>query len=92
MITHDDAERIATDILGAPGPVEDPDWRLVEFDSGWLIKKKSQGRRGGVTRVIERSSGEVLEFPSSISSRRILDDFAAVADRGRVNKDARGGG
>lgn len=87
MITKEQAERIASQVTGR----EDGSWELVEFDDGWLIRESSgsdRSLRGGATRVIERDSGRVVRFPSSVSPKRILSDYAQVVDRGRIESTA----
>jgi hypothetical protein len=87
MITKEQAEQIASQVTG----LEDGSWELVEFNDGWLIRENSasdRSVRGGATRVIERDSGRVVRFPSSIPPRRILNDYAQVVDRGRAESPA----
>jgi hypothetical protein len=91
VITREQAERIAAEILGTASDATDREWELVEFDSGWLIKEQVPGdeaRRGGAARVVERASGRVVRFPSSVPPGRILSEYDSVADRGRIEKDA----
>ncbi len=87
MITRQQAEQIAGQITGR----QDGSWELVEFDAGWLIRENSAGDpslRGGAARVIERDSGRVVRFPSSVPPRRILTEYAQVVQRGRVESPA----
>jgi hypothetical protein len=88
MITKEQAERIAGQITGRqPGA----GWELVEFDAGWLIRESSDGDpslRGAAHRVIERESGRVMRFPSSVPPRRILTGYAQVMDKGRPESPA----
>jgi hypothetical protein len=87
MITKEQAEQIASQVTGR----QDGSWELVEFDDGWLIRESSasdRSLRGGVTRVIERDSGRVVRFPSSVSPRRIVNEYAQVVDRGRAETPA----
>lgn len=85
MITKEQAEQIAGQVTGR----SDGGWELEEFDDGWLIREGvDPAMRGGVMRVVERDSGRVMRFPSSISSRRILNEYARVVDRGRVESPA----
>lgn len=87
MITQEQAEQIAGQITDR----QDGSWELVEFDAGWLIRESSAGDpslRGGAARVIERDSGRVVRFPSSVPPRRILTEYAQVVDRGRVESPA----
>jgi hypothetical protein len=91
MITQEQAERIADEIAGQAHESGDQGWELVEFDAGWLIREGSASDaslRGGALRVIERESGRVLRFPSSVPPGRILTEYAQVVDRGRVERSA----
>lgn len=88
MITQEQAEAIADRIIGQR---EDMTWELIEFDAGWLIQVTfTDGvyQRGASVRVIERESGRVMEFPSSVSSERILKEYAQVLNRGRPEDSA----
>lgn len=87
MITKEQAEQIASRVTGR----QDGSWELVEFDEGWLIRESSALDRsmlGAATRVIERGSGRVVQFPSSVPPSRILTEYAQVVDRGRVESPA----
>jgi hypothetical protein len=87
MITQEDAEGIATGILGRPAADADRPWSIREFDHGWLIREEppaGEAVRGGARRVIERETGRVLLFPSSVPPVRILNEYAAIQDRGLV--------
>lgn len=82
MITAEQAELIAGQVTGGR-------WELVEFDAGWLIRENSpdgEPRRGAAVRVIERESGRVMRFPSSVPPRRILTEYAQVAERGQAER------
>jgi len=88
MITAEQAERIAGQVTGRP---RGSGWELVEFDAGWLIRESSADdatRRGAAVRVIERESGRVMRFPSSVPPRRILTQYAQVVDRGQAENPA----
>jgi len=87
MITRDEAERIAAQVMGASPADAGQGWELVEFDEGWLIKGTRQPGDiawGGVARVVERADGVVRRFPSSVPPQRILTQYDKVASRGRV--------
>lgn len=87
MITKEQAEQIAGQVTAR----QDGSWELVEFDAGWLIRESSafdRSRRGGATRVIERDSGRVVRFPSSVPTRRILNEYGRVVDIGRTESQA----
>jgi hypothetical protein len=88
MVTEQEAIAIATGLLGRSP--EDPGgpWELVGFDEGWLIREHarsdSEPHRGGAARVIERDTGRVVRFPSSVPPGRILSEYSQVQARGRV--------
>jgi hypothetical protein len=85
MITEHDATAIATALLGRPKDHADRPWSLEEFSDGWLIRRKRPpGERlvGAASLVIERETGQVRSFPSSIPPKRITRDYSAVRDRG----------
>jgi hypothetical protein len=84
MITRDEAERIATQVTGSPSDDAEHGWALEEFDEGWLInEREADDYRGGASRVIERESGRVMRFPSSVPPSRILDEYGKILGRGR---------
>jgi hypothetical protein len=82
LITQDQAAAIAFHVCGAPPNDPKRGWDLTEFDAGWLITDRAKAARGdGGTRVIERDSGRVMSFPSSVPPSRITADYqAAQAD------------
>lgn len=87
MITQQQAELIAGQITGRARDGGGQGWELVEFDAGWLIREGSASDaslRGGALRVIERESGRVMRFPSSVPPTRILTEYAQVVERGRA--------
>jgi hypothetical protein len=87
VITGQEAERIARDILGRPADDADRPWRLQEFEQGWLIYEESppdDEMIGEACRVIERESGHVLLFSSGVPTERILNEYAAIQDQGLV--------
>lgn len=82
MITSEQAEAIAGQVMGE---VPNRTWDLVEFDAGWLVQvtfTDGEHRRGGSTRVVERESGRVMRFPSSVPPDLILEDYALAQERG----------
>jgi len=86
MVDEDSARALATAVLGRPHDDPEAPWELVEFTQGWLIRTESSGR-GDAPRVVERDSGRVLAFPSSVPSRRLLSDYPTLASRGFVEHD-----
>jgi hypothetical protein len=89
MITQAEAENIAATALGRPADDSGRPWHLQEFDQGWLIREESAAAgsfRGGGRRVIERETGSVLFFPSSVPPGRILREYANVRQWGVVRE------
>jgi hypothetical protein len=87
MIDQQGAERIAGEVLGRPPTDAHRPWSLREFDSGWLIHEEIPHRedfRGAAVRVIERATGRVMRFPSSVPPGRIMKSYETVRARGRV--------
>jgi hypothetical protein len=83
VITQDQAAAIAFHVCGAPPGDPRRGWDLTEFDAGWLITSRAAAARGdGATRVIERESGRVVSFPSSVAPTRIMADYPAVLGSG----------
>jgi hypothetical protein len=83
MISHEQAERIAAQFVGAPASDPHNGWDMEEFDAGWLVlKHATRNLRGGGSYVVERESGRVLHFPSYVSPGRILEEYDQVVDRG----------
>jgi hypothetical protein len=79
LITQDQAAAIAFHVCGAPPGDPKRGWDLTEFDAGWLITERAKAARGdGGTRVIERESGRVMSFPSSVPPSRIVADYPSV--------------
>ena len=90
MITSDEAERIATEVIGPATAADGQGWRLEEFDAGWLVREDWMSEtpvRGGSFCVVERATGRVLSFPSSISPARIMTEYDQVVDRGSQVSD-----
>jgi hypothetical protein len=84
VITSDEAQRIATQVIGPATAADGQGWRLEEFDAGWLVREDWMGEasvRGGSFCVVERATGRVLSFPSSISPTRIMTEYHQVVDR-----------
>lgn len=84
MITRDEAQRIAAEVVGPATAGDGQGWHLEEFSAGWLIREDWMSRepvRGGSFCVVERAAGRVLAFPSSISPARITAEYDQVADR-----------
>jgi hypothetical protein len=84
LITQDQAAAIAFHVCGAPPSDPKRGWDLTEFDAGWLITDRAKPARGadGGARVIERDSGRVVSFPSSVPPARIMADYDKVRGSG----------
>jgi hypothetical protein len=84
VITSDEAQRIATEVIGPATAADGQGWHLEEFDAGWLVREDWIGEapvRGGSFCVVDRATGRVLSFPSSISPTRIMTEYHQVVDR-----------
>lgn len=84
MITHEQAERIAAEAVGPAGAGDGLGWHLVEFDAGWVVWGDWFGdpsMRGGAVCVVERATGRVMSFPSSVAVTRIMSEYDEVIDR-----------
>jgi len=87
MITREQAEEIASRVVRTKPEDSPGTWKLVEFDAGWLIEVPAmfdRSLRGGATCVIERATGRVMRFPSSVPPDRILSEYDDVVSDGRV--------
>jgi hypothetical protein len=82
LITQEQAAAIAFHVCGAPPGDPRRGWDLTEFDAGWLITGRGKAARDGGARVIERDSGRVVSFPSSVPPSRILADYDKVMKDG----------
>ena len=84
MITSEGAHRIATAAIGPADAAGGQGWHLEEFGAGWFIREdwmSEPSTRGGSFCVVERATGRVLAFPTSISPTRIMTEYDQVADR-----------
>jgi hypothetical protein len=90
MISRQEAEQIASSVLGRSPTDNARPWRLREFDDGWLIQEERRSEEeliGAAVRVIEQPTGRVMRFPSSVPPNRIMRNYAAVRARGRVEEE-----
>lgn len=84
LITREEAERIAEEIVGARSDNPVQGWDLEEFREGWLILERGHiGHLGKALRVIERDSGRVMRFGSPIAPDRILKEYTEILQYGR---------
>jgi hypothetical protein len=84
MITGDEAQRIATEVIGPATAGDGQGWHLEEFGAGWFVREdwmSGESVRGGSFCVVERATGRVMAFPSSISPARIMTEYEQVVDR-----------
>jgi len=72
VITQEQAAAIAFHVCGAPPSDPRRGWDLTEFDAGWLITARAAS---APTRVIDRDTGRVVSFPSSVAASRITGDY-----------------
>lgn len=87
MISRDQAERIADEILGSRPEDVEQGWDLEEFGAGWLIvRNAANGRRGAASLVVERATGRVMRFPSYIPPTRILEEYDQVVANGHPDE------
>ncbi|SNQ47216.1 conserved hypothetical protein [Frankia canadensis] len=87
VIDADKARTIAFTLLGRPETDPDRPWRLREFREGWIIDENGHLGAdfvGSLGRVIEKSSGRILSFPSRIPTDRIIGEYDAVVGTAKV--------
>ena len=86
MITKQQAEDIAARFLGTGPGSDGGSWQLMEFEQGWVVLTSpppgEEHWRGAATEVIERESGRIISFPSSIAAEDIAENYPAVRDWG----------
>ena len=90
MITREQAESAVSNRFGPSQEDEQRNWELIEFSAGWLVLRNvavDAGRRGAAMHVIERESGRLIAFPSSVPPQRILDDYSAVLGSGQAEDE-----
>lgn len=87
MIDTERAREIAIALLGRPSSDPTRPWSLIEFREGWIINENGHlgdDFVGSLGRVIERSSGRILSFPSRIPTDRIMNEYDAVVGKAKV--------
>jgi hypothetical protein len=70
-------------------PSDDPNrpWSMEGFGAGWLVRQGPlAGFRGQASYVVERETGRIVSFPSSIPPRRIREEYDAVVARGKQER------
>jgi hypothetical protein len=83
MITPQDAALRAELILEFPADDPERGWELREFPQGWLVMW--YGRPGQFCIVIEREDGLVRYFTTFMPPQRIVSDYEAVREDGRLD-------
>ena len=84
MIDESEAKIRAEALLEAPEDDSEHPWSMEPFAEGWLVRQHPlEGFRGQASYVIERDSGRIVSFPSSIPPRRIREEYSAVVSRGK---------
>ncbi len=67
------------------------DFELEEFTEGWaVIRPIPRDLVGSATFVVERATGYLLMFPSSVPQGYVAEDFDEVRPLGRVVEEAPG--
>ena len=85
MIDDAGAKIRAEAFLKCPGDDPDHPWSIESFPQGWLIRQAPvAGAYGQPAYVIERETGRIVSFPSSVPPRRIREDYASVVSRATV--------
>ena len=71
MITSDEAERIATEVIGPAAAGDGQGWHLEEFDSGWFIREDWMSEKSIRRGSFSSSSGQPGGcWPSRQASRQ----------------------
>ena len=88
MLSKQEAEELVSKFLGEQEVNNNLSWKLLNFEAGWLVLQEEGDRqRGAGTLVVERESGRLLLFPSSVPVDRITSQYSVVAHRGtQINK------
>ena len=84
MITSEQAQQIATEVIGPATAGDGQGWHLEEFAAGWFVREdwmSGESVRGGSFCVVERATGRIMAFPSSISPARIMTEYDQVVGR-----------
>jgi hypothetical protein len=90
MITQKEAERIGAKVLGRQPDDKQEPWELREFIEGWLVVELGSSLmsvRGAATDVIERETGHLVRFPSSVSPAWIMEEYPVVREYGNQVQD-----
>jgi hypothetical protein len=83
MIDEADARRRAEAFFTCPSDDPEHPWSLESFAEGWLLRRTPKpGIRGSASYVIERESGRIVGFPSSIAPRRVRDEYPDIVADG----------
>jgi hypothetical protein len=69
----------------ATGANLDGAWHLAEFPAGWtVVRDQSEGLMGAATIAVEKATGLVLSFPSSVPPLMVRTQWERVRSRGKV--------
>jgi hypothetical protein len=85
VIGEHEAEEIVATLLGDPRDEPDRSWELEEFSDGWLVEPRQAAGEmmiGAAPLVVERETGQVRQFPSSVPPHRITEEYADIRDEG----------
>ena len=90
MIDEIAAKRRAEELLKCPSDDPERPWTMESFAEGWLVRQGPlAGFRGQASYVIERETGRIMSFPSSVPPRRIREDYPGIVSRGTEEKVAK---
>jgi len=83
MIDEIAAKRQAEELFKCPSDDPERPWIMEDFAQGWLVRQGPlTGFRGQASYVIERETGRIMSFPSSVPPQRILEDYENIISRG----------
>jgi len=87
MIDEIAARRQAEELLKCPSDHPEHPWTMESFAEGWLVRQGPlAGFRGQASYVIERETGRIMRFPSSVPPQRIREDYPNIFSRGTEEK------
>lgn len=79
MISQPDATRRAREFMMRHGAPEDVSFTVRSFDEGWLLMPRASGppRFGGIRLVVDRETGEVVSYPTSVPPELTISEYRA---------------